>query len=177
MTTLDQIGAEADDSTELPPFLSAENKQEIAESQHPFWVVGGVPVQPGKFEPQTFFHIRFGNPEKAKTVKTQGGQEITVTRPGWATNAEVWTLALSVDQKEERPGQMRKILHALTDPDTPAIGPCFLYGKETKAGNTFWKVTGSRTDQHRPSNGQSSASTSTQPARDVMPDSDPDLPF
>jgi hypothetical protein len=172
MTYLDQIGADEtsnDDST----FLSAENKQEIAESQHPFWVVGGVPVQTGKYEPQTFYHIRFGNPEKAKTTKTQGGEEITVTRPGWAENSETWTLALSVDKLEERPNQMRLILQALALGDTPAVGPCFLYGKPTASGNMFWKVTGKRS-HHTPSsnpttNGSNGAATPQTEEADGIP--------
>lgn len=142
MTFLDTIGADAP-AGDLPPFLSSENKLELATSQHPFWIIGGVPSQEGKFEPQTFFQIKFG--KTGKTCKTQTGDDITITAPGWAANVDSFTLALTAN--DERTAQMTKIKEALALGDVPGIGPCFLHRTKTKSGNDYWKVRGAR-DEH-----------------------------
>ena len=101
----------------------------------------------------------------ANDLFDETGVDIELDRAG--------TLALSVDQKEERPNQMRKILEALAVSETSAIGPCFLYGKETKSGNMFWKVTGTRS-QHTPSSNPTNGNgDSPKPATT----SDEDIPF
>ena len=142
MTYLADIGADGAADGDFPEFLSRENKVELATSQHPIFIVGGTVRQEGKFEPQTFFTIRFGTP--GKVVKTQAGVEITVTAPGWGANSELWTLALTAN--DEREGQMKKSKEALAVSDVGFIGPCFLHASKTKAGNDYWKIRGTRDD-------------------------------
>ena len=170
MTFLDTIGADGATGDDFPEFLSRDNKVELAASQHPIFIVGGTVRQEGKFEPQTFYTVKFGTP--GKTTKTQTGQEITVTAPGWAGNSELWTLALTAN--DEREQQMQKIKEALSTSDVGYIGPCFLHATKTKAGNDYWKIRGSRdenpqTPSERPASGTGAATPQTT--------SDEDIPF
>lgn len=171
MTYLADIGADGASDGDFPEFLSRENKVELAGSQHPFFVVGGTPHQEGKFEPQTFFTIKFGKP--GKTTKTQTGQEIMVTAPGWAGNSELWTLALTAN--DERESQMKRIKDALSTSDVGYIGPCFLHASKTKSGNDYWKIRGSR-DENPQAPSDPPARQNTPPS-EVMADDDQDIPF
>lgn len=175
MTFLETIGAD-NDSGDLPPFLDADAKNELATSQHPFFIVGGIPSRDGQYGAQTFYEIRFGTP--GKTTKTQTGESITITAPGWAANAEVWTLTLTAN--DERSGQMQKIKEALAVGETGFVGPCFLHRIATKSGHPYWKVRGTRDESPMatptPVNGGSS-STQTQPATDTIGDESDGIPF
>lgn len=164
MTTLDQIGADSD-SGDFPEFLSRDQKHELAANQHPLWIIGGVVRQEGKFEPQTFYTVKFGKP--GKTTKTQTGDEIVVTAPGWAANTDAWTLALTAN--DEREQQMQKIKEALAGADF--IGPVFLWATKTKSGNDYYKVRGTRDENPQPMD------DSPAPVIKHEPASDADIPF
>jgi hypothetical protein len=166
MTFLDTIGADGATGEDFPEFLSRDNKVELATSQHPIFIVGGTVRQEGKFEPQTFYTVKFGTP--GKTTKTQTGQEITVTAPGWAGNSDLWTLALTAN--DERETQMQKIKEALSTSDVGYIGPCFLHATKTRGGNDYWKIRGVRDENPQaPSEPSNGASTPQNDGDDSIP--------
>jgi hypothetical protein len=145
MTTLQDIGADGG-AGDLPPFIDEAGKDELIENQHPFFIVGGTVERTGQFNPQTFYVIRFGSPGKQTTM--QSGEKITITAPGWATNAETWTLAFTAD--DDRKDQMAKILKAVAVEENSFVGPCFLHGIPLKSGHTYKKIRGVRDENPQP---------------------------
>jgi hypothetical protein len=166
MTTLQDIGADGG-AGDLPPFIDADGKKELVENQHPFFIVGGTVERTGQFDPQTFYVIRFGAP--GKTTALQDGSRITLTAPGWAKNAELWTLAFGAN--DDRKDQMAKILKAVAVEENSFVGPCFLHALPTKSGHTYFKIRGVRDENPQPvsQNGDGDATP--------QPESDRDIPF
>jgi hypothetical protein len=164
MTTLQDIGADGG-AGDLPPFVDADGKKELAESQHPFVIVDGTPDRTGQFGEQSFYVIKFGKP--GTTAKLHDGSKITITAPGWAANAEKWTLAFTAN--DDRKDQLRKILKAVAAEENGQVGPCFLHAVETRTGHTYYKIRGVRDENPQPvapSNGNGDA-----------PAGDEDIPF
>jgi hypothetical protein len=145
MTTLQDIGADGG-AGDLPPFIDETGKEELIENQHPFFIVGGTVERTGQFKPQTFYVIRFGSP--GKTTALQDGTRITLTAPGWAKNAELWTLAFGAN--DDRKDQMAKILKAVAVEENSFVGPCFLHGIPLKSGHTYKKIRGVRDENPQP---------------------------
>lgn len=179
--------AQAED---LAPFLDGEQKQEIIDHQHGFLITEARPHVPSsqpQFKDQVMYEVAFFVPGAVEYLESQGKAEngqvktasgtlVDASCPAWAVNSKRWMLALQWNKTRE--GQAQKIAEILAL-GHPMVGPCWMseIPNDTPGFNPTRIIIGNPKPPTKKAKPNSSASSSTQPARDVMPSEDDGIPF